>query len=99
MPIPIEGEIRPGQRVRVTQQIAQRAGVWTTEIDGEVVSWRQVKTGSWFAHAKDDRLWLDRLELRRDDGEITICNLDQYSRVEILGETGDHAPATAETAV
>ena len=38
----------------------------------------------WFAHAKDDRYWLDRLELRLDDGEIAILNLDQYSVVEIL---------------
>ena len=44
--------------------------------------YRQAKTGSWFAHAKDDQLWLDRLELRLDDGEITILNLDQYTVIE-----------------
>ena len=29
-----------------------------------------------------DQLWLDRLELRRDDGELVILNLDQYSVIE-----------------
>ena len=47
-----------------------------------VTRYRQAKTGSWFAHAKDDQLWLDRLELRLDDGEITVLNLDQYSVIE-----------------
>ena len=54
-------------------------------VEGEVVSLRQAKTGSWFAHSKDDRLWLDRLEIRLADGEVVVCNLDRFSRVEIVG--------------
>ncbi|MFG0330749.1 MAG: hypothetical protein ACF8PN_12740 [Phycisphaerales bacterium] len=84
MPAPAHAQLAVGERVRVTQQIPQRDDNWTTTVEGEVVSYRQAKTGSWFAHSKDDRLWLDRLELRLDDGEITICNLDQFSRVEIM---------------
>ena len=38
---------------------------------------------SWFAHSKNDRLWLDRLVIKKDDGEITTLNLDEFSRVEI----------------
>ncbi|MBX3315584.1 MAG: hypothetical protein KF902_01830 [Phycisphaeraceae bacterium] len=45
----------------------------------------QATTGSWFAHSKDKKLWLDRLELKKDDGEIVVVNLDRYSRVEIVG--------------
>lgn len=72
----------PGRRVRVTQQIAQREAGWTNTVEGVVERCRQAKTGSWFAHAKDDQLWLDRLELRLDDGELVTLNLDQYSVVE-----------------
>lgn len=71
-----------GKRVRVTQQLAQRDAVWTNTIEGVVTRYQQAKTGSWFAHAKDDQLWLDRLELRLDDGEVTILNLDQYTVIE-----------------
>jgi hypothetical protein len=74
----------PGARVRVTQQLAQRDRVWTNTVEGVVTRYQQAKTGSWFAHAKDDKLWLDRLELRKDDGELTILNLDQYSVIEPL---------------
>jgi hypothetical protein len=75
---------QPGRRVRVTQQLAQRDAVWTSTVEGVVTRWQQAKTGSWFAHAKDDKLWLDRLELRLDDGELAILNLDQYSVIEAV---------------
>jgi hypothetical protein len=72
-----------GARVRVTQQVPRLTGVMTTTVEGTVLRFGQQKTGSWFAHAKDDKLWLDRLELRKDDGELVVLNLDQYSRVEL----------------
>ncbi len=75
-------QVAVGQRVRVTQQVQHKG--WTTSVEGEVKSVDQRKTGSWFAHAKDDRLWLDRLVLVKDDGEEVICNLDRYSRVELM---------------
>lgn len=80
----IEVSIEPGARVRVTQQIAFGQSTRTTEVEGEVVRFGQQKTGSWFAHSKDKKLWLDRLELRLDDGELVHVNLDQYSRVEAV---------------
>ena len=75
----------PGTRVRVTQQMPQTHTVWSTRVEGTVVRWRQDRTGSWFAHGKDDKVWLDRLELRRDDGKLVTLNLDQWSLVEPLG--------------
>ncbi len=90
---------KPGQRVTVTHQIPQRARVWTTQVTGIVVSYGQKKTGSWFAHAKDDKLWLDRLTLKKDDGEIVVCNLDEFSNVKLhAAPKAAPAAAPAETA-
>jgi len=72
----------PGSRVRVTQQIPHAGGAWTNSVEGVLTRFQQAKTGSWFAHAKGDQLWLDRLEVRTDEGELTILNLDQYSVIE-----------------
>jgi|TARA_B100000959_G_scaffold169856_1_gene177861 hypothetical protein len=72
-----------GTRVRVTQQTPLRDRTWTESVEGAVVRFRQATTGSWFAHARDDKLWLDRLELRLDDGELVVLNLDQFSVIEI----------------
>ena len=73
---------QPGRRVRVTQQLAQRDRVWTNTVEGVITRYQQSKTGSWFAHAKDDTLWLDRLEIRLDDGELVALNLDQYTVIQ-----------------
>jgi len=73
---------QPGQRVRVTQTIPRQTGPLKISVEGTVVRFGQQKTGSWYAHSKDHKLWLDRLELKKDDGEIVVVNLDQYSLVE-----------------
>lgn len=77
-------EFEIGRRVRVVQQIPRLSGTMTTKVEGVVASYGQSKTGSWFAHSKDHKLWLDRVELVKDDGERVICNLDQYTHVEAV---------------
>ncbi len=73
---------RVGDRVKVTQQTPRQQGVITTSVEGVVLRLGQQKTGSWYAHSKDDKLWLDRLELRKADGELVVLNLDRYTLVE-----------------
>jgi hypothetical protein len=92
--MPLEAPaLAPGTRVRVTQQYAQTHDVWTTTVEGVVVRYQQAKTGSWFAHARDDKVWLDRLELRRDDGELVTLNLDRYSVIELAPAAPGSRPA------
>ena len=82
---PIRKQLVPGARVEVTQQIGHRIleKAWADKVVGTVVEYRQKPTGSWFAHSKQDKLWLDRLKIRKDDGELLTLVLDEYSRVEI----------------
>ncbi len=77
-------QLNPGTHVRVIQQIPQTDRVWTTVLEGTVVSFRQAQTGAWFAHAKGHKFWLDRLEVRTDDGEIIDCILDAYTHIEVV---------------
>lgn len=79
----IRKQLVPGQAVEVTQQIPARDRTWVNTVAGTVVSFEQKPTGSWYAHAKEDRLWLDRLTLRREDGEIIVLSLDGYSSVKV----------------
>ncbi len=75
----------PGTRVRVSHQISNAHDEsWVNAVEGEVLRYRQAKTGSWFAHSKDDRLWLDRLELRLDSLEVVTLNLDQLTLIEAI---------------
>jgi hypothetical protein len=82
----IRKNLRPGVRVKVTQQIAARNYTLTSDVAGTVVEYEQKQTGSWYAHSKNDKLWLDRLLIRKADGELTTLNLDDYSHVEILAD-------------
>ena len=79
----IRKQLTPGALVRITQQIPHRDYTWTDEMYGTVVSYQQKQTGSWFAHSKNDKLWLDRLSIRKADGELFTLNLDEYSSVSV----------------
>ena len=79
----MDPKLTPGTAVRVTQQIAARDHAFASEVRGTVVDYRQRTTGSWYAAGKDDKLWLDRLTLRKADGELITLNLDKYSVVEV----------------
>lgn len=81
--MPLEATLlAPGTHVRVTQQLPAVQRVSTTTVEGTVVRYRQSMTGSWFAHSLHDKLWLDRLELKKADGELVVLNLDQYTVIE-----------------
>ena len=75
--------------MKVTQQIAARHYSWNTTILGTyIVSFEQQQTGSWYAHSKADKLWLDRLTLRKADGELTTLNLDEFTHIDVVDENG-----------
>ena len=79
----VRQKLVPGARVKITQQIPARNYAWSSDVTGTIVDFEQKPTGSWFAHSKNDKLWLDRLILRKDDGEMTTLILDDYSRIEV----------------
>jgi hypothetical protein len=85
--------LKVGNQVAITQQVAARHYALATKVVGTVVKYEQRPTGSWFAHSDRDKLWLDRVVIKKPDGEITTLNLDEYSHVEILSPT-EVAPPT-----
>ena len=82
----MRGRLVPGARVRVVQQIAARAYAWGTEHVGTVVAYEQRQTGSWYAHSRGDKLWLDRLIMKKDDGEIFTFSLDDNTHLDVLAD-------------
>jgi len=80
----MKNDVRPGMRIKVSQTIDRRAGSWTTELIGIVLSVEPQPTGAWFAHGKDDKYWLVRIQIQKDDGEISLLILDQHTRITVL---------------
>ncbi len=79
-------QIEPGMRIRVTHEIPMGQSAIRSVVEGTVLRVGQQKTGSWFAHSADKKLWLDRVELQKADGEIAILNLDGMTLVESLDD-------------
>lgn len=80
----MDSDVRPGMRIKVSQTIDRRAGSWTTEVVGTVLSVEPQPTGAWFAHGKNDKYWLVRIQLQKDDGEISLLILDQHTQITVL---------------
>jgi len=77
-------DLKPGQRVRIIQEIDRREGNWQRELVGKVVWARSEPTGSWFAHGKNGRLWLGRVRVEKENGELTTIVVDRHTRLEVL---------------
>lgn len=77
-------DLKPGQRVRITQTIERRERDWQQPVEGVVESVDMQKTGSWYAHGKHNRYWLIRVRLRKDCGEQSLVNVDNMTRIELL---------------
>jgi hypothetical protein len=86
-------ELQPGQRVRIRQTIDRREGDWHAAVTGVVRRIDVSPTVSWFAHGKDGRLWLRRVELQKPDGELSTLNVDTHSEIELLEDKTPGRPA------
>ncbi|MCG3177911.1 MAG: hypothetical protein BIFFINMI_00233 [Phycisphaerae bacterium] len=77
-------QLSPGTRVRVTQTLRHQGGEHRAAVEGEVVSIRRDPTGSWFANSRRDKVWLDRVTIRKPDGELSDLVVDEQTQIEVL---------------
>ena len=77
-------KLQQGTYVEVTQRIISGEQVFKCTVVGTVLSQQTEPTGAWFAHDKGGRLLLDRLRLRKDDGEETALVLDGHTVIKVL---------------
>jgi len=74
----------PGTPVCVTMLTRFRDREIESRVVGTVEAWDRLPTGSWYAHEKDDVLWLDRVRIRRVDGEMTLLVIDDATTIARL---------------
>ncbi len=79
-----ETKFPPGTPVCVKQRIDRRGEPIEARVVGVVKAWEELPTGSWYAHGKNDKLWLKRLTLEKVDGEITILVVDDSTVIARL---------------
>lgn len=74
----------PGTPVCVRQTVRRRDQSYQAEVIGIVEAWEDLPTGSWYAHGRNDKLWLKRLRLRKADGEFTLLVIDDSTEIARL---------------
>lgn len=79
-----ESQFPPGTPVCVKETVDRRGQSYEAQVVGVVEAWEELPTGSWYAHGKDNRLWLKRLKLRKVDGEVTLLVIDDRTEIAKL---------------
>lgn len=87
IPTPPKPKYSPGTRVRVTQYVRVGHRRWLTSVEGIVEHESRRPVGGIEMGGKATYCLQPTLRLRRDDGELTECALDDDSQVEVLGTT------------
>jgi hypothetical protein len=81
--IPVES-FPPGTPVRVREVTLRRGQPIEVETIGVVEEWDRLPTGSWYAHGKNTKVWLDRLKIRKVDGELSLIVIDDGASIARL---------------
>jgi hypothetical protein len=81
--IPFE-QLKPGDRVAVTQRIKVGQKIWTTSVTGTVERTERRRAGLNVKRSFDDKAYADLIVLRKDGaaGDETTVTLDEWTHVE-----------------
>lgn len=84
IPTPPKPKYPPGTRVRVTQRVRVGHRQWTTYVEGVVEQESLRPVGGMEMGGKASYCQQPTLQLRREDGELTLVALDEESLVQTV---------------
>lgn len=79
-------DLKPGQRVKITQRVKVGLKIWQTEVSGTVERTERRRNGLHVKRNFDDRAFTDLILLRKDGpvNEETTVALDEFTHVELV---------------
>jgi len=84
IPSPPKPQFPPGTRVRVTQYVRVGHRRWMTHLEGVVLSEGRRPVGGIEMGGKASYCHQPTLQLRRDDGELTLVTVDEETEVKTI---------------
>ncbi|AGA29686.1 hypothetical protein [Singulisphaera acidiphila] len=84
IPLPPKPKYTAGTRLRVTQRVRVGHREWTTEVEGLVELDGLRPVGGIEMGGKASYCHQPTIRLRRDDGEVIVVAVDEYSVVQPL---------------
>jgi hypothetical protein len=77
-------QLRPGQRLRITQTVRVGAKTWTTTVEGIFRDLNALATGISTNRVPEDDIVVPILHFIKDNKELSSVALDEHSKIEIV---------------
>src|SRR5437588_173978 len=77
-------ELRPGQRIRVTQTVRVGVQQWTATVTGTFRSINALATGLATDRVPEDDIVVPTVHFTKDNGELSSVALDENSKIEVV---------------
>ena len=79
-------ELKPGQRIRVTQQVrVGSSATWTTTVEGVFRNYNYLATGLSTDRVPEDDIVVVSVHFTKDNGELSSITLDENSIIVPVG--------------
>jgi hypothetical protein len=77
-------ELKPGQRVRITQTVRVGRRAWPAAVCGTVQAVKTLITGLATERAADDVVAVPTVHFLKDNGELSSITIDERTTIELL---------------
>jgi hypothetical protein len=77
-------EVRPGQRIRITQTVRVGVQQWTAAVTGTFRSVNALATGLATDRYPEDDIVVPTVHFTKDNGELSSVALDENSKIELV---------------
>lgn len=88
-------DLRPGQRIRITQRVRIGKRQWPVTVEGIVRDVQVLVTGLTVERGSDDVVTLATVHFRKDNGELSSIGVDEHTQIEVLDDVASPKPAAA----
>ncbi len=84
MPTISHQDLKPGQRVRITQTVKVGQKVWPASVEGTVRDVQVLVTGLAIQRNPDDVVSVATVHFMKDNQELSSIAVDERTKIEIL---------------
>lgn len=79
-------DLKPGQKVRITQTVRVGARSWPTTVEGTVRKVQVLITGLTVERAADDFVGVQTVHFTKPNGELSSIAVDERTKIETVDE-------------
>ncbi len=77
-------DLKPGQRIRITQRVRVGMQAWTTTVTGTFRDVAYLATGLSTHRVQADDIVVASVHFTKENGELSSVTLDENSKVEVV---------------